>query len=660
LNPESEEDRQLRVAMHQLSKERMDILLAEAQSRPDRRLALLLHRLDHAAYLAETGREFATELPQLIDQIERALNELGGPKASTSERSGMFCQLLLKAVGTSCWYSERSSGRTQDQREWKRDEVAGLWAQLAKHENLVVRVAGNTALARQPGKEGERAAAEIMDRIEDLPPPTLLGKEGYDGLALLALQRLPAARTEEFLDGLIKATEQSRDPAPLLRYSQTVQGIVKRAEPKQKQEWSQRILTALDKCDSLDAKDATQRTDRLQLTGAQRQAMSVAALRSNLTQSLTDRGPLASRAALAAQLRTPPPQDLSLAKGEGPWADYVARPITITKSPENWTLRSLWVDRNKDATERGDELVLVWSRKARQISVERVALSGGTPRKFGPDFPGFPRPFGGIQVATGNGAMFVASDTPGFVCLQADSVETIDESLGAPAKEVHRLAWWKDRLFVAYPDALASYDPREKKFEILASALTIEPRNPLDGRGSFFVSALISDEENACLWMHVQDNALPRARNGLWRYEPETKKFLQVTSDRVSWSWTEGGIFLNLSQEAPRWALLDRRDAQLTKLSGYRPWSPPLEVRSTWPRVIKVGDHIITEAGQLYTPDGKVHQFKLDFPWEYFQRVGPGFLTHFDPQTNRLWYVERKGAKPAPADPTTGETEKGD
>ncbi len=54
-------------------------------------------------------------------------------------------------------------------------------------------------------------------------------------------------------------------------------------------------------------------------------------------------------------------------------------------------------------------------------------------------------------------------------------------------------------------------------------------------------------------------------------------------------------------------------------------------------RFVKVGAHIICASGQLFTPDGAVHRVSIDTPWNFLQRVGPGFLTHYDEQKQVLW-----------------------
>jgi hypothetical protein len=263
------------------------------------------------------------------------------------------------------------------------------------------------------------------------------------------------------------------------------------------------------------------------------------------------------------------------------------------------------------------------------------------------------------------GATFVASDTPGFIMLRPDDYEVINEAQGAPASEVFRLAWLNDRLYIAYRDALASFDPKSRSFQLIASSITVEPRNPLDGRGSFFVLGMFSDEVNNCLWLEVQDNVLPRARSGIWKFEPQSNRFEQIHSGRDWLSWTEGGLLVHLSGHPTgspsgnadplklyaggTWSLLDPRTSRLTALAGYGPSFVPPELRVPATKFVKVGEHIIDQHGQLYTPDGKRFQVKSGAKWDRLERVGSGFVTHFDDRANVLWYIEPKKPASAPS-----------
>ena len=611
---ESDEDRSVRAEVDRLSKEYFDLLFAEAAENPAHRLELLLQRLKYAAYLCETGQEFAETLPPLLDQIDRVFGELNVPREFKHPQYRTFAGLVIGVVNVSQENADLSS-RSSDTRDWLLREVTPLWERLARDDDPAIRAAGLKALAAQRGERGSAAAGELLEIVKQWPPAAEGGPRQTDTLVNAALQSVPARQADAFIDQLIAAAEEKRSAETLLRYPSTLFFYVGRCERAKKQVLGERILSALEKSS---------------LT--KEQASAAAGLRTSIGRHLQDQG-----------LRSPP--GFSVAGGEGPWQEYTARPIAIeNKSAENSSLYAVFVDRRPEAKDSG-ELVLVWARKAKTLGVERVPLSGGTPRAAGPSVPGVRKPFHGVQVAVGPDATYIASGTPGFVVLRSAGFEVIDEAQGAPASEVLQLAWWKDRLYVAYRDALASFDPHTKSFQLIAASGTVEPKNPLDGRGSFFVNTIFPDEKNGCLWLSVQDNAPPNSRYGVWRMEPESSKFEQLERNIARISWADDGLLLHLTAPQP-WAHVRASTAKHTALAQYDPWTPPADVQAPAWRFVQVGEHLIDGNGQLFTPDGKRHRVKTDIRWNLLQRVGPGFLTHFDEKANVLWYVEPKNSAP--------------
>jgi hypothetical protein len=125
---------------------------------------------------------------------------------------------------------------------------------------------------------------------------------------------------------------------------------------------------------------------------------------------------------------------------------------------------------------------------------------------------------------------------------------------------------------------------------------------------------------------------------------PATNQFVRLDNNDAKLSWTDGGLLLNLGDRQP-WARLDPRTSELTRLTDYAPWTAPADAPFPTPRFVQVGQHIISANGQLFTPDGKQYRVKPDVVWSYLQRVGPGFITHYDEKARVLWYVEPKSAE---------------
>ena len=616
LEAESAADHTLRAEIDRLSQELWEALYAEAAAAPARRLSLLLHRLEYAAYLSETGPQFADSLPPLIEQTGGVLLETRGARSFQNPQYLTFARLLTELARQSLQNCQRSS-RGMDQRDWELDQVLPLWRRLAAHTDPAVRAAGLSALVSSAGDEGVTAARELLSLVQQWPEIAYGGQNVSDLLIAAALSRLrdtPAG--PEFLDRLLRQAEEQADATGLVRYSRTITSLVGNAPRPRQHDWGQRILNVLDR--SPPAADPAGRA---------------AGFRRTIEKQLQDAG-----------LRPAPASFLAAATG--PWQDYVARPISINgPGQEGGGLSAVIVDPRTEARARGDELVLV--RWYRGLSVERVGLAGGKPQKFGPTVPGSPDGFRGMAVALGPEAVFLALEKQGLAMVRADGLEVFGEQHGAPTSQIMELAWFKDRLYIAYRDAFASFDPVAKSFRLLASSISVEPRNGLDGRGSFFIITLLPDEPQDCLWLCVQDNALPRERNGAWRFAPDRDTYQRLDHNRATYAWSDhlswcDGRLLWYLSDRKTWSLLDPATARATPLSGYAKWAPSPVVRFPEGRFVKVGAHIICASGQLFTPDGAVHRLSIDRPWNFLQRVGPGFLTHYDERKQVLWYVEPK------------------
>ncbi|MCY2991378.1 MAG: hypothetical protein NTY19_26415 [Planctomycetota bacterium] len=622
LEPESDEDRRLRAETDRLSQELWEVLYAEAAADPARRLTLLLHRLEYAAYLSETGPQFADALPPLIEQTEVVLQETRGARSFQNPQYPTFARLLNDLAGQSLQNCRRSS-RGLDQRDWELDQILPLWRRLVAHSDPAVRAAGLSALVSSAGDEGLTAARELLSVVQQWPEIAYGGQNVSDLMIASALSRLrdtPAG--PEFMERLLRQAEEHADTTCLVRYSRTITSLVIDTPRQRQHDWGQRILNVLDRSPA--AADPAGRA---------------AGFRRAIEKQLQDTGVRPTPASL-------------LAAATGPWQDYVARPVSISgPDQERGGIAAVIVDPRPDARARGGELVVV--RWYRGLAVERVGLAGGMPRKFGPNVPGSPEGFRGMPVAVGPDAVFLALEKQGLVMVRADGLEVFGEQHGAPASQIMELAWFKDRLYVAYRDAFASFDPVTKSFRLLASSISVEPRNGLDGRGSFFITTLLPDEPQGCLWLCVQDNALPRERNGAWRFAPDRDTFQRLDHNRApyAWSdhlsWCDGNLLWYLS-DRKTWSLLDPATARATPLNGYAKWTPSPLVRFPEGRFVKVGAHIICASGQLFTSDGAVHRVSIDTPWNFLQRVGPGFLTHYDEKAKVLWYVEPKAGAQTP------------
>ena len=98
---------------------------------------------------------------------------------------------------------------------------------------------------------------------------------------------------------------------------------------------------------------------------------------------------------------------------------------------------------------------------------------------------------------------------------------------------------------------------------------------------------------------------------------------------------TEGGLLIQTTTEESM-RFVDGKTSEITSLKK--------RASGRLGRLIMIGDHIISDRGRLYTEDGREHRVDVqtDVKWKWLQRVGPGFITHYDETSKTLWYVERK------------------
>ncbi|MBL7042464.1 MAG: hypothetical protein ISR77_27750 [Pirellulaceae bacterium] len=325
--------------------------------------------------------------------------------------------------------------------------------------------------------------------------------------------------------------------------------------------------------------------------------------------------------------------EFTYAERKGPWRRYSKVPIKLSGG----NLLSAFVDHRPDARQAGGDVVLVWSA-GRGCQLERLDLASKTTRKIGPVIPRVGSDhYRHYQIAFGPEAVFVPLREGGFAMVRKDTAEVFTEKHGAPASDIWNMAWCNGRLYIGYTDAFASFDPKTKTFQLLASSASIEPTTPIDGRGGFFILHMFSDEANRCLWMFIQDNARSHERAGPWKFDLQTNTYQKLGGGHPIPTRTDGGLLLhNTSNRSVHY--LDTKTAELTDLTEYASVMTGIQTPSA---TIKVGDHIIIKRGTLYTPDGEEHLLKPEAKWKLLQRAGHGFITHYDERSATLWYFKR-------------------
>lgn len=116
----------------------------------------------------------------------------------------------------------------------------------------------------------------------------------------------------------------------------------------------------------------------------------------------------------------------------------------------------------------------------------------------------------------------------------------VAEADGLPSNKIVSMAWLEGRLFLGFRDGhgrngksgFAWYDPETGEAELIASSSAEQAQAALDRCMPYEIACILPDQERECLWLSVQDFALPKeTKAGLWRFVPS-----DGTLERV-WRW---------------------------------------------------------------------------------------------------------------------------
>ena len=308
------------------------------------------------------------------------------------------------------------------------------------------------------------------------------------------------------------------------------------------------------------------------------------------------------------------------------WDDYVVERVETGPEPEGCgTIAAV--------LRRGKRLIVVWYGSAPEnvlLKVTSASLTGR--RRVSLGECSLPRVSNrtGLPLVTCAGTdgsgVYIGTCVSGLAVLNNGVATHLTEEDGLAANAVASLACHRGKVYLSccdslsgYPisSALVQYDPDRREFRTLASSRSLEQRHGLDGGKSHFISSLLADEKQECIWLGVSERWGPR--RGLWCYSPGTGK--------LEHAWFPG----NLAYDGIRGMVpygdrmlvlgslcllaLDLRSFQATSLllkfkdrdHGYDPDNPPVfgtRETSLWPAAL-IGDHLLAGRGfNLYTEKG--------------------------------------------------------
>ncbi|MGB7345209.1 MAG: CsgG/HfaB family protein [Pirellulaceae bacterium] len=597
LMAQTKEERKILAEINTLRQLLLDLRIQQAKEDPISQFRLLLWRLDiEIEHIEHNPAPIETVVGLL-----RHLYELSGHAAVKREMDDDLYRAFVSRAATVI-----NRADTADQNSRWHIELSELAVNLSEIDPRLGKIAMLVSKTNHKGKFSEDAARELLDAMSAFDHVESASDVIDKLIRWPALQRLTASEASGYAEELVERCEFRQDAEELLTHTYSAKEFFRKPN-----EHSQQLVSRMFAL--IEDVPPEHQVNKLRLRAAIHPFSGI---------QLQSTG------------------ELSLADAEGPWQEWVAKPIRLQGWDDyqsNWMLH---VDRRSDTKVRGGELILVGGMN-RTLSIERIGLSGGHPRKIGPETlhpPTIEKP----QIAVGPDGVYLSMSKFGITKITTNATERLTEADGAASNEVLDIAWLKDRLYIAYRDALGSFDPNTKQFELIASSTAVAAKNVFDARGSFIVDDLIADEARNCIWMTVVDFGPERSRNGLWKWTPIENKFERVTKSVTGISIADKGFLLNQSVE-PRVALFDRDSHKLIPLPEFAHASKTHSwlVKPT-PHLIKVGENLIGSDGSMMTGDGKTYRLAGRHRWSYLQRVGDGFITHYDQNRRTVWHVHPK------------------
>ncbi|NND98240.1 MAG: hypothetical protein HKN47_13020 [Pirellulaceae bacterium] len=601
LEPKSAEQKRLLAEIHRLRRQILDVKIQHATANP----LVHFHRLlEHVDLELTTSQAAPDALPLTTDLLQRLCDLTEAANVRNDGDDEYYRALLTRTL--------RVVGRVFDAKSgsaWYLPDPSHWVSQLSTMQPKIGKVTQLLFLTKRSGDEGLLAARALLHQLDNLPE-SMTAIEAVDQfLRLPALARIMPADARAYGLALLQQAETTDSARQLLGHSHSAPTFIRGMSTDETMAFARRMLAFVDDV------PAEHRMDQFRIR---------AALHRFARREVTD------------------PDTFSLAKAPGPWRDYQATAIRLDGLAREPRIYHIHVDHRSDAIERGGQLVLVAAATRGKIAVYRVGLASGTPTQVGPELPVPKEMLRDFDIAIGPESIYLASYKLGFTRLTANSAKAFAEADGAASDDIWSMAWLKDRLYIAYNDGFGSYQPSTGRFALLASSMSVQAKNHLDARGSFFIRQLVPDETSNSVWMNIQDNSLNHDASGLWKYDPTSDEFKHLTLAMLDITPAVGGWLVHKSR-SPRIEWLDPVTGELAEMPGMKHFT----ANTTWlkrptPRLIRIGDHLIGSDGTLLTSDGKRHAVGGKHRWNHLQQIGDGFITHYTLQDRTIWFVRPK------------------
>ncbi|WP_182868403.1 CsgG/HfaB family protein [Stieleria mannarensis] len=602
-----------------LRRKYVDEKLRQAKGHPLLTFIHLLQKYDLELNHELPDADCVGEISKLLPAIYQSADKAGIQR----EMSDPHYRLLFAKMISTLSKLERVTTSRSVTANWKRSDPQLWLGQLAELDAPLSRLANLRMQLRERGDLGLQSAQQLLAEIKTFPLDATADDTYVDArLRTPAFYRLPPAERLRYLLDVLAECESKQDPSQLILHANTFRMYLQRLPENELRPIGARIVVLL---------NLEHATKNLRLR-SRSYLLGIASRYASIDRS---RNELRSRRNDA---------EFSLATAPGPWQQYVACTLRPELTGKAYAIKHVHYDHREDAVGRGGELILCWGLPWKGMQLERLDLATGKQTLIGEAFKGSPVAFRGVQVCVSEKAIFVASEPPGFTMVTKESTRTFTRKDGVVEEDIWSMAWWEDRLYIGYKDAFGMFDPETFEFELLASSLSVEPKNPIDGRGGFFIRQLVPDRKAGCIWMTLQDNA-NAGRTGLWRIDPQTNTFHRLSDRSTQLTAAPGGLLVH-NNRAPYLAWLPSGTTKPIDLPQFSHASAKTSGPS--PKLIQVGRHLISERGELFTDDGKSYPAAVKDRWSLLQCAGEGFVTHYDHLRRTLHLIQtKKVATPA-------------
>lgn len=343
-------------------------------------------------------------------------------------------------------------------------------------------------------------------------------------------------------------------------------------------------------------------------------------------------------------------------KDVNPWDQYESRLVTVRGMTDEMREPAVYfVTGNRGDTDR--QLYIAWlTDQDGQWVFTRCALQGGDLQQIGKAQVKSSENWSisNARMVTCNGYLVLGGVRELLVLSEKDgSSAYYGTKQGLPGAYIQSLAVVGDRVILGGENGLSMLDPATGRLEVIANALAVEARSPLDHTAPYRVSSIMTLAGYNRVWFTIEGNDR-RAARGPWQYDLDTGMITKVEgSDGGPNTWKFRGEILAIRNFKRGFVRLDPDENELIPYEfayDHKPWHYLLK-SDTAPLII--GDHLFALHGAIIDTEGRVYsRFQYHANWTFGVELDDNSLflgyPHRIDETDQpaMWIISRKDTNP--------------